>query len=49
MEYQQISDMTLRYIAILCSLNSFPRVKTNEVKRQKSYCLHPVESDSLNK
>ena len=48
MEYQQVSDMTLQYIAILCSLNSFQRVK-NQIKRKKSYFLHPVESDSLNK
>ena len=49
MEYQQVSDMILQYIAILCSLNSFQRVKTNQIKRKKSYFLHPVESDSLNK
>ena len=49
MEYQQVSDMTLQYIAILCSLNSFQRVKTNQIKRKKSYFLHPVESDSPNK
>ena len=49
MEYQNVSEMTLHYIAILRSLNSFQRVKTNEVKRRKSYLLHPVESDSLNK
>ena len=33
----------------LCSLNSFQRVKANKVQRKKSYFLHPVESDSLNK
>ena len=49
MEYQQISDITLQYITIICSLNSLQRLKTNEVKRQKSYFLHLVESDSLNK
>ena len=49
MEYQEVSDMVLPYIAILCSLNSFQRVKTNKVQRKKSYFLHPAETDSLNK
>ena len=41
MEYQQVSDMAFQYIAILCSSNSFQRVKTNELKQKNltSYIL----------
>ena len=41
MEYQQVSNMALQYIAILCSLNNFQRVKTNEIKQKNltSYIL----------
>ena len=34
MEYQQVSDMALQYIAILFSLNSFQRIKANEIKQK---------------